>query len=66
MFPDPLKSPKFRWGDRAMLDADPDFACAQSGLQATQKRGNVAIDGPISVAPTNFIFFRDAKVEFYK
>jgi len=49
-----------------MLDADPDFACAQSGLQATRKRGDVAINGPISVAPTNFIFFRDAKVEFYK
>jgi len=24
------------------------------------------INGPISVAPSNFIFFRDAKVEFYK
>ena len=25
-----------------------------------------AINGPISVAPSNFIFFRDAKMEFYK
>jgi gluconolactonase len=25
-----------------------------------------AINGPISVAPTNFIFFRDAKMEFYR
>jgi hypothetical protein len=24
------------------------------------------INGPISVAPSNFIFFRDAKVEFYR
>jgi gluconolactonase len=24
------------------------------------------INGPISVAPSNFIFFRDAKLEFYK
>ena len=24
------------------------------------------INGPISVAPVNFIFFREAKVEFYR
>jgi hypothetical protein len=24
------------------------------------------INGPISVAPPNFLFFREAKIEFYK
>jgi len=24
------------------------------------------INGPISVAPANFLFFRDAKIEFYR
>ena len=24
------------------------------------------INGPISVAPTNFVWFREAKIDFYK
>jgi hypothetical protein len=42
------------------------------GLAETVKPGDkfqiavFGINGPISVAPSNFIFFRDAKVEFYR
>jgi len=25
-----------------------------------------AINGPISAAPANFLFFREAKIEFYR